>query len=177
VQIQGKKIILRTVLPSDADILYKWENDRSNWDVSGTKKPFTKKEIKDFIENQKDIYLDKQLRLMICTPAPRLPLSSIQKKRRNEESENRSIGCIDLFEFDKKKAGVGILIDKKYRNKGYASEALSLLIQYSFYTLNLKELFCHISESNLHSMKLFKKHKFGITENKKGVCLLQVTYK
>lgn len=155
------------MVPSDADILYKWENDRSNWDVSGTKKPFTKKEIKDFIINQKDIYLDKQLRLMICMPSPLTPLS----RGRGGGGE---VGCIDLFEFNTKKAGVGILIDKKYRKKEYASEALSLLINYSFKTLNLKELFCSISEGNTPSLKLFQKHKFQITGNTKSLYTLHL---
>lgn len=162
--IPGKKIVLRSVIPSDADILYKWENDRSNWDVSGTKKSFTKKEVKDFIAKQKDIYLDKQLRLMICTSPP---LSG-------ERGPGGAVGCIDLFEFDTKKAGIGILIEKKCRNKGYAAEALSLLIKYSFKTLNLKELFCSISVDNEASLRLFQKCKFKITSTEKNIHTLQL---
>lgn len=167
--LSGKKIFLRSVLPSDADILYKWENDKSNWEVSETKKPFTKKEIKDFIANQKDIYLDKQLRLMICISPPRLL----------ERGSGGEVGCIDLFAFDEPnlKAGIGILIDKKHRKKGYASEALLLMINYCFEILNLKELFCHISEENEASMGLFKKHKFKVVGKKKGLCSLQLLHK
>ena len=161
----GKKIFLRSVQPSDADILYKWENDITNWQVSGTKKPFTKKEIQDFISNQKDIYLDKQLRLMICT-------SPLKKGDKGVVS----VGCIDLFHFDEKNltAGIGILIDKKHRKKGYASDTLSLLIKYSFEILNLNQLHCNISEENKASMKLFQKHKFKITGTKKDTRLLQL---
>ena len=156
-QIQGKKILLRSVVPSDADILYRWENDQDNWDVSDTTKPFTRKEIEDFIVNQKDIYLDKQLRLIVCT---------------SEEQ----VGCIDLFEFDEpnRKAGIGILIAEEYRNKGYASEALSLLIKYSFETLHLNLLHCNITESNTTSTKLFQRHGFSITEMNKDKYTLQL---
>ena len=147
--LPGKKIFLRSVEPADADTLYKWENDKSLWNVSGTKRPFTKKEIKVFIQDQKDVYLDKQLRLMIC-------------------SQETTIGCIDLFEFDGKKAGVGILIDKKYRDKGFASDALRVLIKYSFDVLNLQELNCTISEDNKTSIRLFQKHKFKITDQEKS---------
>lgn len=171
-QIPGKKIVLRSAIPSDADALFKWENDRSNWGVSGTKKPFTKKEIKAFIENQKDIYLDKQLRLMISTLAR--PLSTSLPDAKRGSGENRSVGCIDLFDFDEKKAGVGILIERKYRSKGYAAEALSLLIKYSFKTLNLHELFCSISEKNAPSLKLFQKLGFKITGKKNDVLLLSI---
>ncbi len=179
--LKSKKIVLRSVLPSDADILYKWENDKKNWDVSRTKKPFTKKEIEKFIADQKDIYLDKQLRLMICTPSP-LPSPHGRDNRRlrsNIKGEGLTVGCIDLFKFDERnlKAGVGILIEKKYRKKGYASEALSLLIKYSFKTLNLRELFCSVSEDNEASMKLFQKQKFRVIGKKKDVYWLQLLNK
>jgi diamine N-acetyltransferase len=160
--LSSKKIFLRAVLPSDVYLLYKWENDKANWEVSGTKKLFTKKEISDFISTQKDIYLDKQLRLMIC----------MQSSSKSEDA----IGCIDLFEFDetKLKAGIGILIDKKNRKNGYASEALHLLVKYSFKILYLKELFCNISEENKASMELFKKQKFKIISKKKNIYSLQL---
>ena len=164
-QLQGKKIFLRSVQPSDADILYKWENDKSNWQVSGTKKPFTKKEIQNFISNQKDIYLDKQLRLIIQQiPNPKSLILN-------------PVGCIDLFHFDEKSltAGIGILIDKKYRKNGYASDALSLLIKYSFEILNLNQLHCNISEDNKASIKLFQKHKFKIADKKNGVHSFQLS--
>ena len=152
------------MLPSDAGLLYKWENDKTNWQVSGTKKTFTKKEIKDFISNQKDIYLDKQLRLMI-------ELSPLLKGVQGDV-----IGCIDLFNFNERNltAGIGILIDKKHRKKGYASDALSLLIVYSFEILNLRKLICNISADNKASMKLFQKHNFKITEKKEDEYVLQL---
>ena len=159
-QIQGKKIILRTVLSPDADLLYKWENEKSNWEVSGTKRPFTKKEIDDYIAGQKDIYLDKQLRLMI----------TISPFAHGKEVE---VGCIDLFEFDSQKAGIGILIDTKHRKQGYASEALSLLIDYCFNTLNLHTLFCNISEDNKASIQLFQKQQFTVKEKVKSIFLLE----
>jgi len=160
--LSGKKIFLRTVRPTDADLLLNWENNKNNWEVSGTEKPYTKKEIIDFIFNQKDIYLDKQLRLMIGL----LSLS---------ESEY-AIGCIDLFDFSESnlKAGIGILIDETHRKNGYASEALEVLIRYSFEVLNLKELFCSIYEENKSSLKLFKKSKFKIIGKKKNICSLQL---
>ena len=161
--LQGKKIILRSVELTDTDTLFKWENDRSNWPVSGTKRPFTKKEIKDFIINQKDIYLDKQLRMMICLLQP--PALSWF-----------TIGCIDLFDFDQPdlKAGVGILIEKKYRKNGYASDALSLLIKYCFEILHLKQLNCIIDEENISSIMLFQKLKFKIIKKQNGMHSLQL---
>lgn len=165
-KISGEKILLRSPELSDTDILHQWENDKAHWDVSGTQKPFTKKEIENFISNQKDIYLDKQLRFMICTNHS--PLT---------KGDKGVVGCIDLFNFDGLKAGIGILIDKKHRKNGYASDALSLLVNYSFEILNLKQLYSNVSEDNTASMKLFQKHDFKITGKKKYEHVLQLMNK
>ena len=37
--LKGKKVFLRSTFFDDADHLYIWENDKANWNVSGTKKP------------------------------------------------------------------------------------------------------------------------------------------
>lgn len=142
----GTKIKLRAIEPSDIDLLHKWENDRSIWSVSNTVTPFSRQEIEEYITSIRDIYADKQLRLMICLA-----------------TNNKSIGCIDLFDFDKNnlKAGVGILIaESSQRQKGYASEALELLIKYCFTILNLHQLYCNIPVDNEASLKLFKKYGF-----------------
>jgi len=149
----GTKIKLRAIENSDIDLLHKWENDRSIWSVSNTITPFSRKEIEEYITSIRDIYADKQLRLMICLA-----------------SNNKSIGCIDLFDFDKNnlRAGVGILIaEPSQRQKGYASEALELLIKYCFTILNLHQLYCNIPADNEASLKLFIKHGFQETGVKK----------
>jgi diamine N-acetyltransferase len=159
--IQGKKITLRTVLPTDTDMLLKWENDEKNWEAGGKKNCYTKTEIEDFIYTQKDIYLDGQLRLMICT-------TSTQKE---------SVGCIDLFDFDEKKkhAYIGILIAEEYRKNNYATEALSLLIHHCFNKLHIRSLYSHAQKNNLASMSLFTKKGFLKIECKNDVSLLNLS--
>ena len=139
--------------PSHIDILCLWENDTSIWKVSNTITPFSRHILEQYIANSNlDIYATKQLRLMISN------------------SENKPVGCIDLFDFDpaNAKAGIGILIaDEKHRKKGYASEALALLINYSFKILNLNSLYCNIIVDNVPSINLFKSHNFEIVGTKK----------
>ncbi|MBN4051414.1 GNAT family N-acetyltransferase [bacterium AH-315-M05] len=150
----GTKIKLRAIEPSDIDLLHKWENDRSIWSVSNTIAPFSRKEIEEYITSIRDIYADKQLRLMIVKNL---------KSPSGEGGVKGEIGCIDLFDFDKNnlRAGVGILIaEPSQRQKGYASEALELLIKYCFTILNLHQLYCNIPVDNEASIKLFKKHGF-----------------
>jgi diamine N-acetyltransferase len=80
-----------------------------------------------------------------------------------------TIGSVDLFEFEPThhRAGVGILILQDFRGKGYASEALDLLIRYSFEVLQLHQLFCNIAPDNDDSIRLFESKGFKLAGTKK----------
>jgi diamine N-acetyltransferase len=142
-----EKIKLRSLEPEDLELLYKWENDDSYWVISNTVAPFSKYILKRYLENShKNIFETGQLRLMI-----------------ELVSEKKTIGTIDLFDFDSfhQRAGIGILIaDDAERRKGYASMALKCLIDYCFTTLQLHQLYCNILANNCESMDLFKKQGF-----------------
>lgn len=151
--INGKQIILRALEPSDAELMYQWENDISIWPVSGTQVPFSKYTIEQFVNTaHNDIYTNKQLRL------------AIEKKAVKGQSP-LTIGYIDLFDFEPAhlRAGVGILIGRTdHRRKGYALEALNLLSRYSFSVLHLHQLYCHIHASNEASIRLFSAAGFKL---------------
>lgn len=154
--LTGKVTRLRSLEPNDIDLLYSWENDSSIWQLSNTLTPFSKHIIKQFIDNShQDIFQLKQLRLMI---------------EKTNELEIETIGTIDLFDFDPmhKRAGIGILIaHSQNRKKGYASDALDVLIEYSFQTLQLHQLYCNITEDNTVSIKLFESKGFKLIGTKK----------
>ena len=142
---------------SDIDLLFQWENDKKNWQVSNTLVPFSRYILKKYIENSaKDIYEMKQQRFII-------------------DVETRpgvfiSVGTIDLFDFDPfhLRAGVGILIAaKENRRKGYAETALKELIRYAFETLQLSQLYCNICTDNKASLRLFQKSGFELAGIKK----------
>ena len=149
----GKTLSFRAPEPGDIDKLYKWENDTSIWQLSNTVTPFSRHTLEEYILNShQDIYTAKQLRLMIVL---------------NEGGE--TVGCIDLFDFDpvNLNAGVGILICGDHRNNGYATEALSMLVDYAFKTLHLHQLYCNITTNNEASLSLFQKQNFKIVGLKK----------
>lgn len=159
-KLKGQYISLRAIEPADIDLLYQWENDTETWKVSNTQTPFSHFVLEQYIANShQDIYSAKQLRLMICTvPGPSLQADKV--------SGSEVIGCIDLFDFDPnhQRAGIGILIaDTSNKRKGYASEALEILIEYCFSTLNLHQLYCNIAIDNESSVLLFQKYNFQIT--------------
>ncbi len=139
--MRSEKCLLRAIEPSDSSVLYTWENNTENWKYSGTLKPYSKHIIEEYLVNAKhDIFTNKQVRFIICT------------------SNNFPIGTIDLYDYDpiNLRAGIGVLIgDADYRNQGYATQALQLLIHYTKHTLNLKQVYCSIQADNEHSVKLF----------------------
>ncbi|MGB0879797.1 MAG: GNAT family N-acetyltransferase [Polaribacter sp.] len=159
----GQKINLRALEPEDLSFLYEIENNESFWEVSNTQTPFSKFLLKQYLENAHlDIYEAKQLRLVI-----------------EELSSKKAVGMIDLFDFKPQhhRAGVGILIQPKFQGKGFASEALSLLIQYCFTHLNLHQLYANITSDNTTSLQLFSKHQFIKVGTKKSWIFSEGNYK
>jgi diamine N-acetyltransferase len=66
------------------------------------------------------------------------------------------------------RAGLGIwIVQESDRRKGYAKEALRLMIEYAFFKLQLNQLYCNISASNQPSINLFSSLDFMLIGAKK----------
>ncbi|MDG1682307.1 MAG: N-acetyltransferase [Flavobacteriales bacterium] len=143
--LKGKNIFLRALELEDINYLFSIENNEKYWSISDSQIPFSKYLLNRYLKNSDmDIYEAKQLRLVIA------------------DFQNITIGLIDLFDIDFKnnRAGVAIIINEKMRSKGFAKEALELLIKYSKTHLSLHQLYCNILEDNTHSVNLFKSVEF-----------------
>ena len=149
--MNGENISLRPVEPQDLDLIYKWENDPELWIVSSTHTPFSRNTLQKYLDSIHDIFKDEQLRMVIT-------------------DQKNDIGLVDLFEMNtiNRRVGVGILIDVKYRNHGYASEAIRLILDYAFNTLHMNQVFCNILEDNQVSINLFEKLGFKNSGRKKS---------
>ncbi|MEO8532602.1 MAG: GNAT family protein [Flavobacterium sp.] len=163
ITLKGDSIYLRALEPNDLEFVYAMENDQSIWEVSNTQTPYSRFLVRQYLENaNQDIYEAKQLRLAIC-----------------QDEDFPAVGLIDLFEFDPKnnRAGVGIVIqDKENRKQNIGSEALELLIKYSFHNLNLHQLYANINVGNVASIALFTKFGFKEIGIKKDWILLNNEY-
>ena len=152
--MKSNLVTLRALEPSDVDVLYRWENDLENWEVSHTIIPFSKHLLSKYIDSVQDIHTDRQLRLIV------------------ENNEDQGpIGCIDLFDFDPihNRAGLGILIaSTEDRGKGMATAALELVIAYAKDTLRLNQLYCNITSDNERSIRLFEQAGFTLVGVKKA---------
>ncbi len=149
--LKGKNIILRPLQDSDLDFLFEVENNTENWQFGSEKKGYNKQELLDYIANSKiDITVAKQYRFVI-------------------DLNSTPIGFIDLFNYTTDSAGVGVIITKSYRKRGFAKEALNLLSEYAFFILGANQLYCSITKDNLASIKLFTSCSFEVEKEVKGL--------
>ena len=145
--MKAQQVRLRALEPEDIVFLYRWENDPAVWTVSNTITPYSKYVLKKYIDSSHlDIYTTKQQRFVIVHTETDIP-----------------IGTVDLFDFEPsdRRAGLGILIyDEKDRGKGFASQAVDLLLEYCFGTLGLHQVYCNIFSDNEASLRLFASKGF-----------------
>ncbi len=162
-RLRGEHSYLRALEPSDLEFLYELENNPEVWEISGTTTPYSRHTLQKYLDNaHRDIYEVKQLRLCIVN------------------LEHRLIGFIDLFEFDPRhrRAGLGIVIlEDRDRNRGLGAEAISLICRYAFSALELHQLYAHVLEDNLASIRLFRKMGFETTGTRKEWILSGGVYK
>jgi diamine N-acetyltransferase len=146
--LSGKIIFLRPLETTDLDVLYQWENLSEDWNTGSSLTPYSRFYLEQYIISaQNNIYEDKQLRLII------------------ENYQSQVVGIIDLFDFNPhhRRAAVGLLIGREYRKRGYATEALDVLINYAKNILSLRQVYCSIEQNNPVSLELFQKKGFKHT--------------
>ena len=147
--LKTEKIALRPLQNSDFDFLKRIENNTDNWQFGSERKEYSDKELSTYITNAKtDIKVAKQYRFVI-------------------DLNSTPIGLIDLFDCTANSAGIGVIVTENYRNKGFAKQALHLLTDYAFTTINLFKLHCAIVKDNLLSIKLFTSCGFELERQEK----------
>ena len=134
-------VSLRMAEPNDAENIYRWENEMQVWRDSETRVPFSMHQIEQFLLNNNDLMSERQLRLMI-----------------EDTKSGVSVGCIDIYDYDEfnSRAGFGVLVDEKYRGRGYAKNAIALLLDYCFNTLLLNQIYSVVLATNVESQFLFE---------------------
>ena len=141
--LKNDNIILRALEPEDLDILYEWENNAELWKYGSTLTPYSKFALRDYLTNSlQGIIHTRQLRLMAI-----------------DINTNLAVGTIDLFDYDPvdQKACIGILVDTKYRGKGWGEDMMNLTAEYAFSVLHLNQIYAYIPISNTSSYNLLCK--------------------
>lgn len=153
-KLNNDKVSLRALEPGDLDFLYRVENDPDIWEVSSTLAPYSRFVLKQYLDQaHQDIYVVKQLRLVIC-----------------KAGTTDALGFVDLFEFDPKhkRVGLGILVyEPEDRRQGYAKATVELLLPYCFDHLGVHQVFANIGANNKASINLFEQIGFKLAGTKK----------
>ncbi|MBR1626719.1 MAG: GNAT family N-acetyltransferase [Bacteroidales bacterium] len=146
------EIILRAVELKDCETIYGYENDISVWTDGIGKRFYSAYAVEQYVltTQNEDITKCDQFRLMIDI---------------KENDSATTVGCVDLYDMDfvNSKAGVGIYIDKRYRQLGYAGQTLKVLETYIRNILNFRQLYAFIGSENTVSQRLFASCGYGKT--------------
>jgi len=151
--LKGKKVILAPPKREYIDTFLKWINDPEITQYLLVFRPMTKEMEEEWFESLKERENDILFSILI-------PL--------NDKTE-KLIGNCGIHKIDwKNRVGeCGIIIgEKSEQSKGYGIEAMELLINYGFNTLNLNRLQLSVYDFNIPAIKLYKKVGF-IEEGRK----------
>lgn len=143
-KIKGNRIYLSPFSLDDADVFVSWMSDRSTSD--GIKQ--TSKVNNVLLEEE---WITKTLEKGSYNYSIVL----------NEKDILIGTCCLDKIDFISGTATIGIFIgDEKYRNNGYGSEAISLLLDYGFNFLRLNNIDLQVFSFNERAIKCYQKCGF-----------------
>ncbi len=149
-QLIGTEILLREYIVSDSKYIYKWRNNKQTTLWMGRK----------FRDKPKLLNIKDNLLNIINNPpndALYLAIADIHT--------NRYIGGIDLTSIDPidKNAILSIVIGSETdRNKGYATEAIELLLTFAFTKLKLHKVSLNVYDYNEAAKNCYKSIGFKI---------------
>ena len=140
----GKKIYLKGIEEDDLENMHKWISDSifTHLLFQGDRPPNLQHMKNEFNTNLKD---HKEIVFSIVTKT------------------DQHIGWAGIYEINwiSRKGEIRFFIgEKKFWGKGYATETVSLLVDYAFNKLNLHRIYGGTNEENVGSIKVFKNNKF-----------------
>jgi len=160
--LSGDGIYFREVRIEDIDdSYYKWMNDAEVIKYTGSRfYPNSKAMLGKFVDtinaNRDNVFF------------------AIIKKENNKHIGNIKLGPINWIN---RFGDIGIIIGEKDEwGKGFASEAIKLMVKYAFNTLNLHKLTAGYFEGNKPSSKIFLKNGFQVEGVRKNHVYVNGSY-
>ena len=145
----GERVRLRAVERTDVEKFHAWVNDPEVTEGLALYLPMSMRDEETWFE------------ALANRPPPEKPLA-IECR----EGEGwRLIGNSGFFDFDHtaRSAEIGIMIgDKSYWDKGYGTEAMGLLLNHGFDTLNLNRIYLRVYVSNPRAIRSYEKAGFTL---------------
>jgi len=165
--IYGDRIRFRAVEREDLPTFKKWINDPEVRHGLGVYLPLSSADEEEWFEGVRQHRPDERnLVIEVRQPAELsiLPAEGASVSEHEPvESAWQMIGGCGFFKLDtrNRSAEFGIMIgDKNYWNKGYGTEAVRLLVQHGFNTLNLNRIYLRVLENNPRAIRSYEKVGF-----------------
>ncbi len=148
--MKSNKIVIKELSPTDVGKNYlKWMNN---------------KEILKFLESGKTKIKKKDLQRYVLVKKNSINEFLFGIYFRKSHIGNIKLGPIN---FKKKIGNIGYIIGiKRFQNKGFASEAINKILNYSFKKQKLKKVIANSEEKNLASIKVLEKNGFKKTRSR-----------
>jgi RimJ/RimL family protein N-acetyltransferase len=138
----GKRVYLRPVLREDLPRLTVWINDPQVTKNLFAFHPYTPEDEEAWVRKISENHGKSEVLAIVL------------------EDSDEAIGVIEIRAIDQRNshAEMGFSIgNKAYWNQGYGTEALMLILEYAFNTLNLRKVHSTVNEANPRSRRCLEK--------------------
>lgn len=146
--IYGERLRLRAVEKEDLPAFVKWFNDPEVRENLFRNHPMSMVEEEQWFAN---ILQQPQFERPLCIEV------------KTENGGWKMIGNLSLMgiSYTNRSAELGVVIgEKEYWNKGYGTEALTLLVDHAFKELNLHRVFLRVYDTNPRGIRCYEKVGF-----------------
>lgn len=144
--IKGSKVVLRGKRLEDARNDYSWKTDAELAQLDAT------------------LPLDIPFSYYLINYAEELRYGNMRGRHYAIETlDGKHIGNCSYYNLDQdeREAELGILIgERAYWNKGYGTEAVTILVTHIFEETNIKRIYLHTLQGNIRAQKCFQKCGF-----------------
>lgn len=165
--LQGTAVTLRVVEQTARDraLLGRVRNDPAFRAVLGFDAPWPASRVEAFVESA--VADESSINLFICVCDEESPQDEQVESRDPRESEPSGsgveqtvVGAVNLFDVDDTSGTLSYWLFKEHRGRGYATEAVSLLLEYAFAERGLRRVAAEVFDGNCPSRRLLERLGF-----------------
>ncbi|NHJ40135.1 MAG: GNAT family N-acetyltransferase [Asgard group archaeon] len=161
---EGEKVRIRSLELSDCDYIWEHFNNLELRHYMGKAMPMSREETKKFIEQSWENRKNGFQYLFAF----------------DDKKTNQFLGCVNLVVRNKisNSADLGIWIyEGKYRDKGYGTDAMKVILSFGFDYLNLHRIELEVYPTNTRAIRVYEKIGFKKVGQKRESRFMNGEYK
>lgn len=143
--LNNGQIRLRALATNDAELLVKWRFAEQNYDYFYEYRPVSVEQNADWIKSA--VTKNSEINFIaedVKTHTPFGMIALVDIDMRNQKCE----------------MGRVLIGEEKDRKAGYGKQMIDLLLEYAFYHLNLRKVYCEVFADNTRAVNFYKKIGF-----------------